>query len=129
MTDKELFEYAQAAMQRAYAPYSGFFVGAAVLTTTGEVFGGANIENASYGASLCAERVALAAAVFAGYRSEIARIAICASDGRPAMPCGICRQVLVELGPRIQVITGTDSLHLTTHTAEALLPEAFKLIR
>lgn len=105
MTDMELLSLAEEARARAYAPYSGYRVGAAVLCADGRVYTGANIENASYGACLCAERAALACAVSDGNR-EIIRLAVAASGAGTCTPCGICRQVIVELAPESRVICG-----------------------
>ena len=98
MNRKELIEEAFKAMKNAYAPYSGYHVGAAVLTSDGKVFYGANIENASYGATNCAERSAVFSAYSNGYRKDTIEALAIVSDGdRIAAPCGICRQVLCEL--------------------------------
>ena len=98
MTKEELIAEAFKAMENAYAPYSKYHVGAAVLTTDGTVFWGANIENASYGATNCAERSAVFAAYSRGYRKDTIEALAIVSDGeRIAAPCGICRQVLSEL--------------------------------
>jgi cytidine deaminase len=126
MTDRELYELAAEAMARAYAPYSGYRVGAALLTKSGDVFQGANAENASYGASICAERAAFAGALSAGQR-EFAAIAVAASGADPAWPCGICRQFIIEFGDDIRVITGSDADSLQSHTITQLLPNAFRL--
>ena len=91
----ELLEIAKQAMQYAYAPYSHFKVGAALVTDTGHIYTGCNIENASYGAANCAERTAIFKAVSQGER-HIQEIAIVSDAGKPAFPCGICRQVLSE---------------------------------
>src|SRR4051812_41082927 len=88
-----LFAAALAVQQRAYARYSGFLVGAAVLTSTGEIFTGCNVENASYGLTICAERVAISAAVAAGHR-EFTAFALASRGG--VTPCGACRQVIAE---------------------------------
>lgn len=95
MTDRELLDEAYKAMHKAYAPYSGFKVGAALLTSDNYMYTGCNIENASYGAAICAERTAIAKAVSEGHK-EITRIAIVSSSGEYTRPCGICRQVMSE---------------------------------
>src|SRR5262245_42863501 len=110
LTDQGMIERlaaaAVAARQRAYARYSGFRVGAAVLAG-GEVFTGCNVENASYGLAICAERVAVFAAVAAGHR-EIAAAAVAGDPETQTAPCGACRQVLYEFGPEMTVVlTGT----------------------
>ena len=98
MTDRELLNMAFEAAENAYAPYSNYHVGAAVLTVDGKVFWGANIENASYGATNCAERSAVFAAYSNGYhKDKIKALAIVSDGDRIAAPCGICRQVLCEL--------------------------------
>ena len=98
MTKEELIAEAFKAMENAYAPYSKYHVGAALLTTDGQIFWGANIENASYGATNCAERSAVFAAYSRGYRKDTIEALAIVSDGdRIAAPCGICRQVLSEL--------------------------------
>ena len=120
----ELKRRAEDVRQRAYAPYSEFFVGAALLTAAGNIFVGANVENASYGLSLCAERSAVATAVAAGEREFVA-IAIVAPGNKPITPCGMCRQVLHELAPNLPVqCHGALGGLLETSTA-ALLPHAF----
>ncbi len=91
----ELIEIAKQAMKHAYAPYSHFKVGAALITDTGHIYTGCNIENASYGATNCAERTAIFKAISEGER-HIKKIAIVSDVGKPATPCGICRQVLSE---------------------------------
>ena len=92
---RELRALARAARDLAYAPYSNFPVGAVVETSDGRRFSAANVENASYGLSICAERAAVFAAVLAGAR-ELAAVAVCGPDGRTTSPCGACRQVLAE---------------------------------
>lgn len=95
ITDEQLVKAAEAAMKYAYSPYSDFKVGAAILTTDGNVFTGCNIENASYGATICAERTAAVKAVSEGH-PEFLKIAIVSSFGEYTYPCGICRQFLSE---------------------------------
>lgn len=116
------------ASQNAYCPYSGFRVGAALLTSEGTIFTGVNVENASYGLTICAERSAICAAITAGAR-ECNAIAIVSSGSNPAQPCGACRQVLAEFGsPDLRVILATidnPSKSLTFRLGE-LLPFAFK---
>ena len=120
---QQLLGQAKAARQQAYAPYSNFAVGAALLTESGEVFLGCNVENASYGLTNCAERTAVYNAIAAGHRSFVA-IALCLKDA--ATPCGACRQVLNEFNPSLAIVIGDDTGKLHTHTSlEALLPNAF----
>lgn len=119
-----LRERAFAAMERAYAPYSEFKVGAAILSTDGSVTEGCNVENASYPAGLCAERSAVAAAVARGNRSfEVVLIATEAEE--PTPPCGICRQVLVEFSPHMLVVSVTRDGRDAQWTLDELLPKAF----
>ncbi|MDR0817727.1 MAG: cytidine deaminase [Clostridiales Family XIII bacterium] len=122
----ELYLRAREAMAHAYAPYSGYRVGAALLAADGTVYTGANIENSSYGVTVCAERNALAKAIYDGHR-EFTAIAIAASGESPAWPCGICRQALFEFGDDIRVITGPDTDHLKSLTISELLPQGFRL--
>ena len=113
MTREELIEEAFKAMENSYAPYSNFHVGAAVLTKDGKVFWGANIENASFGATNCGERSAIFAAYSNGYRKDTIKALAIVSDGdRIAAPCGICRQVLSEL------ITGDTPIYLSNRKDE-----------
>lgn len=125
MTDKELYRIANDVKENAYAPYSGFRVGAALLTRSEKVYTGVNVENASYGATLCAERGAVAKAVSEG-EQEFRALAVASSAGE-AMPCGICRQVLMEFEPELRVITGKDEEHLESYSLQELLPGAFSL--
>ena len=124
----ELLAAARDAAQHAYVPYSSFPVGAAVLAAAGTVIVGCNVENASYGLSNCAERTALFAAVAAGHR-DIVALAVTCLDGDPSepgtlMPCGACRQVMVELLPAHAPVA-IDGVGVTT--VDALLPQAFRL--
>lgn len=119
-----LVDKAKDASRNAYAPYSGFAVGAAILTDTGETFVGVNVENASYPAGICAERAALAAAVSNGHQCFEA-IAIFTPTPAPTPPCGICRQMLVEFSPKMQVISLCHGEALIETTLAALLPGRF----
>ena len=125
-TEIELYRLAREAMEHAYAPYSGYCVGAALETAGGEVYQGANMENASYGASICAERVAVCKAMYDGHK-DFRAIAVCASGDDPAWPCGICRQFIFEFGSSTLIITGPDEEHLETATIGELLPRGFRL--
>lgn len=119
----ELVTAAREAQSRAYAPYSKFPVGAAVLCADGRIFGGANIENVSFGATVCAERVAMFSAVAAGC-AELRALAIVGPGAEPLPPCGLCRQVMIELAPNAVVIMAGEGARRTTSVAE-LMPEAF----
>jgi cytidine deaminase len=125
-TDLDLLAAAETARGRAYAPYSRFLVGAALLDAEGAIHPGCNVENASYPAGLCAERVALGGAVARGARRFLA-IAVAGPEGVAITPCGICRQVLSEFSPggALRVIArGADGAPRGT-TIAALLPGAF----
>ena len=126
MEYQELLKEAFAAMDNAYAPYSNYHVGACVLCTDGVTFKGANIENASYGATNCAERTAVFSAYANGYRKEdIAAIAIVSGGKRIGTPCGICRQVLSELLlPSTPIILSNGKDKMITNITE-LLPYSF----
>lgn len=115
------------AMQRAYAPYSSFHVGAALETEDGRRFSGCNIENASFPVTICAERVALGAAVAQGAK-RFRRIAVAADGPEPASPCGMCRQALAEFGLDLEVISVTPDGAETRWTLEELLPANFELL-
>lgn len=119
-----LRERALSAMERAYAPYSGFRVGAALLASDGSITEGCNIENASFPAAICAERSAVAAAVSRGNRSFDA-VVIATEAEEPTPPCGVCRQVLVEFAPRLAVVSVTRGGREARWTLDELLPKAF----
>jgi cytidine deaminase len=121
---KVLRDTAFAAMENAYAPYSRFRVGAAVRTTSGEIIAGCNVENAAYGEALCAERVAIAAAVARGMK-EFEEIAIASESEEPAAPCGSCRQTMSEFAPDLKVTSYASNGKQVTWRLSDLLPEAF----
>ena len=125
ISDKKLFRMAVKASENAYAPFSDFHVGAALLAKDGTVFTGVNIENSSYGATICAERTAMVKAISEGCR-EFEAIAI-AGNGGTSWPCGICRQFMYEFCPEIRVISGENEDELKSYTLKELLPEGFKL--
>jgi len=119
---------ARRAMKNAHAPYSKFKVGAALLTTTGKVFAGCNVENASYGMTNCAERTAIFTAVAQlGPKMEIRAIAITNNHDAPCSPCGACRQVIYEFGPEAMVFFRGKSGRDEELPITALLPEGFRL--
>lgn len=121
--DLTLLAFAREAQENAYAPYSMFRVGAAVYAN-GEIVQGVNIENAAYGATICAERSALAAAISAGYR-DISAVAIVGDSESPTVPCGCCRQMLAEFNPEMRVIMGGVTDEVMVMSLDELLPEAF----
>ena len=130
MMDVEaLVREARAARDRAYAPYSAFRVGAAVLTRSNRVFSGCNIENASYGLCMCAERTALFLAIADGCsRGDFTHLAVIGDTDEPLAPCGACRQVMMELGgPELIVIQANLRGAVAQFTMAALLPGAFAL--
>jgi cytidine deaminase len=119
----ELVRRARAVMENAYAPYSNFRVGAAIEADDGTIHVGCNVENASYGLTICAERMAVGAAVAAGKR-HLARIAVASGVEPPATPCGACRQLLAEFGLELEIITVGPSSQRRWRLRD-LLPEAF----
>jgi cytidine deaminase len=129
MTLDDLLERARTARESAYAPYSKFKVGAALLARDGRVFDGCNVENASYGLCNCAERTAFFSAIAAGYqRNQFEALAVIGDTDGPIAPCGACRQVIIELGgPDLAIRLG--NLHGATRdtTAREQLPDAFYL--
>jgi cytidine deaminase len=121
----QLIERARAVRERAYAPYSGFAVGAVVETAEGRCYTGCNVENASYGLTICAERAALAKAVSEG-ADRLTRIVVIADTERPIAPCGACRQVMLELmGPEGEVVMANLRGDRLERKIGDLLPEAF----
>ena len=123
--DKALVEEAQAALANSHAPYSEFRVGAALRTQSGKVFRGVNVENASLGLSMCAERVALFNAVAAGEKKFDA-IAIATFAESPTPPCGACRQVMLEFADELAIHLVVAGHPVETHTLTELAPRPFK---
>lgn len=123
-----LLAAARTALKKAYAPYSNFHVGAAVLTESGEIFTGCNVENASYGLTICAERAAIFTAVqqSAAPRLTIVAVAVANGDELPCSPCGACRQVIFEFGENAVVIFKAQSGYQEMSITD-LLPESFRL--
>ena len=114
-------------MKNAYAPYSKFRVGSAILTTTGKIFVGCNVENASYGMTNCAERTAIFSAVAElGPKLELSAVAVVNDHGVPCAPCGACRQVIYEFGPRA-IVFYEGKNGPTQSLITELLPEGFRL--
>ena len=124
--EERLIDAAVRVRANAHAPYSHFQVGAALLTASGDVFGGCNVENASYGLTICAERAAVSATVAAGHK-QIRAVAVATAGGHS--PCGACRQVLSEFGPAMDVLlVDADEPQKVRRTSlDKLLPEQFSL--
>lgn len=125
-----LMDAADKVAHQAYAPFSKFYVGSALLTTSGKIFSGCNVENSSYGLTNCAERTAIFSAVaeLGGDNVEIKAIAAVNRDGLPCAPCGACRQVIFEFGPDAIVLYRWDGGVKQVHITE-LLPAGFRLQR
>ena len=121
---KELIEKSFEAQNRSYAPYSNFHVGASLLGKSGKLYLGANIENASYGATICAERVAMCKAISEGEKDFVA-ICITCSNKTEAFPCGICRQFMREFSPNMSIIIATSLDSYNVYTLEEMLPHSF----
>jgi len=125
VTDKDrLVAAARAAREHAVARFSGFKVGAALLTPDGSIISGCNIENATYGLTVCAERVAMFKALSEGHREFVA-VAVVADTGEPTPPCGACRQILWEFGGDLEVFLASLTEHKGTHRLKDLLPLPF----
>lgn len=129
MDYKELYDIALEATKNAYTPYSHFNVGAALLTDDDKVYTGVNIENASYGGTICAERTAMVKAISEGHRKFKAIAVAAVSEGKEQVssPCGICRQFIFEFGDDIDVIFGSDRESLEIFKIKDLLPGGFRL--
>lgn len=125
--ERELLRVATEARERAYAPFSGFRVGSAVLTAAGRTYAGCNVENSSYGLTVCAERVAIFAAVAAeGDTMRLRAVAVCCEAGLACPPCGACRQVIAEFGPSALVLFPHEGAVRRVRAAD-LLPAQFEL--
>jgi cytidine deaminase len=123
---QQLIDAARRAREAAYAPYSSFKVGAAVLTGVGEIFSGCNVENASFGATICAERVAIFQAIAGGCRN-LTYLAVMADTPEPVAPCGLCRQVLAEFSPDCRIIMANQAGEWRMVNLKELLPLGFRL--
>mgnify|MGYP003295709165 CR=1 FL=1 len=122
--EKELIEKAKEASTRAYAPYSKFHVGAALLTESGKVFQGCNVENVSFGATNCAERTAIFSAVASGER-KFKKIVIFVDRKEFTPPCGMCRQVIAEFAPDMEILLANNEDKVLRTTIKELLPMSF----
>lgn len=129
MKPEDLAALARGAAENAYVPYSTFRVGAVVVGAGGEMFLGANVENASYPVSSCAEATAVSTAVAAGIRKidTVAVACIDATEPESTYPCGRCRQIMSEFDVETVIVTGPEGSEIRTHTLDELLPHRFKL--
>jgi cytidine deaminase len=125
MSLEELKAKAKEVAQKAYAPYSKFRVGCALITTSGNVYSGCNVENASYGLTTCAERNAIANAIGAEGEIEIEQLVVYTPTDTATPPCGACRQVIYEFTRKAEIHSFCDSRESTTHPINELLPGAF----
>jgi cytidine deaminase len=123
MTDEELVEMAMAVRKNAYSPYSCFQVGAALVAFDGEIFTGCNVENISFGLTMCAERVAVGVAVRKG-ATNFEVLALAADSAEPVAPCGACRQVLAEFSPNLRIVSSTLTGNQAEWNLSSLLPSA-----
>ncbi len=124
--NKNLIEQAKQARENAYAPYSNYAVGAALLLDNGEIIQGANVENASFGGTVCAERSAVFTAISKGFR-KFKAIAVVTESSPPASPCGFCRQVLAEFAPDLPIVLSNPQGEITETNLATLLPMQFRL--
>jgi cytidine deaminase len=127
--EADLLRRARAVRERAYAPYSGFRVGAVIVTEDGHRFEGVNVENASYRMTTCAEQSAIATMATAGVRSPIVAVAVVGDGDDPCTPCGACRQTVFEFGPDAVVYASGDAGRPLVATITALLPHGFGPMR
>ncbi|MFQ5504863.1 MAG: cytidine deaminase [Planctomycetota bacterium] len=123
--EQDALRLAKELAENAHAPYSRFRVGAALVAGADALFGGCNVENASYGLTLCAERAAAAAAVAAGVR-EFRSLALYTRTAEPTLPCGACRQFLAEFAPGLRILSACDAERVALTTLAELLPGAFR---
>ncbi len=124
MTDAELIGIARGVRENAYAPYSDFTVGVALLAADGRIFTGVNVENASIGLSVCAERNAIAKAVSEGAR-RFTKLAVATGSPKPTMPCGVCRQVIWEFGHDVEILVVGSGDEIVRTTIAELFPQPF----
>lgn len=124
--NQNLIEHAQQARKNAYAPYSNYTVGAALLLENGEIVPGVNVENASFGGTVCAERSAVLTAISRGFR-KFKALAVVTESTPPAAPCGFCRQVLAEFAPDLPIILSNTQGEITETNLNILLPMQFRL--
>ena len=122
----KLISAAKSVRENAYAKFSGFEVGAALLTDDGKIITGCNVENSSFGLTICAERTAVFKAVSEGYK-QFAAIAIVSQSDQPARPCGACRQVLFEFNPDLEIACANTNGIVDKFNLSDLLPEGFRL--
>ncbi|WP_217585468.1 cytidine deaminase [Lentibacillus saliphilus] len=126
MNKHDLVQKAAEAMQKAYVPYSNFSVGAAVMTSSGHIYTGCNIENAAYPVTCCAERVAIFKAISEGF-TDFKQLAVIANTERPVPPCGSCRQVMSEFfAPETEILLANGNKDVTALKMEELLPYSFE---
>lgn len=121
MPDKEILKQATSVRNRAHAPYSRFKVGAVLVADDGQHFDGCNVENRSFGLTMCAERVAVGAAIASG-RTKFKLLAIVSDSAEPVVPCGACRQVLAEFNPRLRIISSNLNGQTVEFDLATLLP-------
>lgn len=129
MNNSELLNLAKKACENAYAPYSNFYVGACALYESGNYYLGCNVENASYGLSLCAERNAMSNAIVSGEKTKLVKLAIFSKNRKNCMPCGACRQWMAEFkkDKNIKIILESEDAKCAIFTIEELLPYGFEL--
>lgn len=125
MTERELVDLAFEMLERSYAPYSGFPVGAALLCKDGTVFTGCNVENAAYGSTICAERTAIVKAVSEGHKDDWTMLAVVGNSEDYCWPCGACRQMLYEFCPELTVLVARKDRMFTKVLLSELLPHGF----
>lgn len=125
MTDRDLVALAHTMLDRAYAPYSHFSVGAALLCKDGSVFTGCNVENAAYGLCFCAERTALVKAVSEGHAHDLDTLAVISRGEDYCWPCGACRQMLYEFQPSLRILVARGTMQFVEVTLDQLMPHGF----